>query len=192
MTRRERLVVLVAVIEALLAIPLIIGAIGARSRASATTGDTYLLPPAKYQVPASVMSNWYGEYASTSIDKRARLIEVDMFITKNQYNDLYGGGSFYGYDSQGTQDSWTEVLYDFKLLSPQGQSPAACGASTPSTPKPKAGRPETMAITLYGWGSPSLGSLRLTRQGSGNLTGTIQLKGQRQTYAISFKKVANR
>jgi hypothetical protein len=44
-------------------------------------------------------------------------------------------------------------------------------------------------VTLYGWGSPSLGTLTLTRKPDGDLTGTIRLYGQSRPYPITFHRI---
>jgi hypothetical protein len=152
---------------------------------SATTGDTYVLPPSQYLVPPSVMSQYYGSYRISSIGTGAQLYAANIFITQNQDHDLYGGGIFYGYDSQGQQDSWTNVLYDFHLV-PPGPGEAVRPWTTPGQTAN-----DVLAVTLFGWGTPPLGTMRLRRSPDGDLTGSIQLIRQKTAYAISFHRFSS-
>jgi hypothetical protein len=155
------------------------------STASATTGDTYVLPPSQYVVPRAVMAPYYGNYRMGSAAKGSRLYAADIFITQNQYHDMWGGGSFFGYDTTGAQESWTNVLYDFHVI------PAAGGAPVrPWTTARQIAHGE-LIVTLYGWGSPSLGTMRLTRSANGDLSGTIRFLGQKKSYPISFHKLSS-
>lgn len=150
--------------------------------ASATTGDTYVLPPSRYVVPPQVMSQFFGSYVLTSVGKGTRLYAANIFITTNAYDDMYGGGMFYGYDSTGAQTDWTNLLYDFRFT--------AGGAPLTLTPWTTAGQVagDTLVVTLYGWGSPSLGTMTLRKQPGGNLAGTIRLFGQSHSYPIRFHR----
>jgi hypothetical protein len=152
--------------------------------AKATTGDTYVLPPSQYVIPPALMGQFFGSYKLTSAGSGSRLSGADVFITSNQYHDLYGGGSFYGYDNTGVQTSWTNILYNFRLVTPGGE-PATL---TPWTTAGQVAR-DKLVVTLFGWGSPSLGTLTLTRQPGGVLAGTIRLYGQSGTYPIQFRKI---
>jgi hypothetical protein len=152
--------------------------------APATTGDTYVLPPSRYVVPPEVASRYFGSYHMTGTAPGARLSSADIFITSNAYSDLYGGGVFYGYDDTGQQDSWTNLMYDFHLVTPAG---AAVTPDPWTTPAQVAG--DRLVVTLYGWGSPALGTLTLTRKPNGDLAGTIVLRGQSRPYPIAFHRV---
>lgn len=150
--------------------------------ASATTGDTYVLPPSQYVVPPQVMGRFFGDYQLTSVGKGTRLYAGNIFITANSYGDLYGGGDFYGYDDTGAQTDWTNLLYDFRFTS--GGAPLTL---TPwATASQLAG--DSLVVTLYGWGSPSLGTMTLRRQPGGDLAGTIRLLGESRSYPIRFHR----
>lgn len=154
--------------------------------ASATTGDTYILPPSRYVIPPEVTGQFFGSYNMTHAGSGTKLYAANIFITSNTYGDLYGGGSFYGYDSTGAQTSWTNILYDFRLVTPDGK------LATPA-PWTTAGQvaDDQLAVTLYGWGSPSLGTMTLRRQRDGDLAGTIRLYGQTQSFPIGFHRIGN-
>ena len=150
--------------------------------ASATTGDTYVLPPSQYVIPPQVMSQFFGSYKLASVGKGTRLYAADVFITTNSFGDMYGGGMFYGYDNTGSQTDWTNLLYDFRFT--RGGAPLTL---TPwATPGQVAG--DTLVVTLYGWGSPSLGTLTLRKQPGGDLAGTIRLFGESRSYPIRFHR----
>jgi hypothetical protein len=150
--------------------------------ASATTGDTYVLPPSQYVIPPQVMSKFFGSYTLTRVGRGSRLSAANIFITTNSYGDLYGGGMFYGYDSTGAQTDWTNLLYDFRFT--------GRGAPLTLTPWATAGQVarDTFVVTLYGWGSPSLGTMTLRRLAGGDLAGTIRLLGQTRSYPIRFHR----
>jgi hypothetical protein len=152
--------------------------------APATTGDTYVLPPSKYVLPPELISRYFGSYHMAKAPAAARLSAADIFISSNAYDNLYGGGQFYGYNSDGTQDSWTNLLYDFHLVTPSG---AAVTPAPWTTPAEVAG--DRLVITLYGWGSPSLGTLTLARKPNGDLAGTIVLLGQVRAYPVAFHRI---
>lgn len=171
-----------ALVAAASALPLILAGPLAGD-ASATTGDTYVLPPSRYVLPPELARPYFGSYHMTSAAPGARLSAADLFITTNAYGDLYGGGQFYGYDSTGTQTSWTNLLYDFHLITASG----AAVTPDPWTP-PAQVAADRVVVTLYGWGSPSLGTLTLTRKPDGDLTGTIRLYGQSRGYPVTFHR----
>ena len=150
--------------------------------ASATTGDTYVLPPSQYVIPPQVMGQFFGDYQLTSAGKGTRLSAGNIFISTNSYGDLYGGGEFYGYDNTGAQTDWTNLLYDFRFT--RGGAPVAL------TPWATAGQVagDALVVTLYGWGSPSLGTMTLRRQPGGDLAGTIRLFGESRSYPIRFHR----
>lgn len=154
--------------------------------AHATTGDTYVVPPSRYVIPPEVMSQFFGSYRMSSIGRGAKLYAADMFITSNSYDDLYGGGDFYGYDNTGAQTSWTNILYDFRLLGPGGQPLTL----TPWTTAAQVAH-DQIAVTLYGWGSPSLGTVTLSKQPGGDLAGSIQLLGQPRSFPIRFHRIGS-
>ena len=137
-------------------------------RASATTGDTYVLPPSRYKVPSSLYHLYRGRYSMESVAKGAKIIYASGFITVNNYHDLYGAMEFYGYDDQGMKNAWINLLYDFRLT-----------------------QHRVMVIKLYGWGGPSLGMLFVTRTKRGDLVGQIQLLNGKK-YPISFHKDSNK
>jgi hypothetical protein len=173
-----------ALAAAVSALPVV--AAGTAGTAHATTGDTYVLPPSQYVIPPQVMSQFFGSYRMTSIGRGARLYAADIFITSNSYDDLYGGGSFYGYDSTGVQTSWTNILYNFRLVTPGGT------VLTPSpwtTAAQVAG--DKITVTLFGWGSPSLGTMTLARQAGGDLAGTFRLFGQARSVPIRFHRIGS-
>src|SRR6266487_2617012 len=152
---------------------------------SATTGDTYVLPPSQYVVPQPVASHYYGSYRMSGAGKGSRLSAADIFITRNQYHDLYGGGSFFGYDAAGQQDSWTNLLYDFHLVPPAGGEPVMPWTSDRQSAN------DELVITLFGWGSPSLGTMSLKLSRNGDLRGTIHLLNQKSPYPISFHRLSS-
>jgi hypothetical protein len=155
------------------------------SAASATTGDSYVLPPSQYVVPPAVMAPYFGNYRLSHAAKGSRLYAANIFISQNQYHDMWGGGSFFGYDSTGAQDSWTNVLYDFHVV------PAAGGAPVRPWTTARQSAHDELIVSLYGWGSPSLGTMRLRRAPNGNLTGTITLLGLKGSYPVSFRKLSS-
>jgi hypothetical protein len=152
--------------------------------ASATTGDTYVLPPSRYVLPPELTSRYLGSYHLTSIAANTRLHAADMFITTNSYGDLYGGGQFYGYDDTGAQASWTNLLYDFHLVTASGS-----GVTPAPWTLPAQVAADRLVVTLYGWGSPSLGTLTLTREPNGDLVGMIRLYGQSRAYPVTFHRI---
>jgi hypothetical protein len=154
--------------------------------APATTGDTYVLPPSKYVLPPELISRYSGSYHMTHAAPGSRLSSADMFITVNAYDSMYGGGQFYGYDNTGAQDSWTNLLYDFHLVTPSGATVTPVPWTTPA----QVAR-DRLVITLFGWGSPSLGTLTLTRAPSGDLAGTIVLYGQARAYPVTFHRIGS-
>jgi hypothetical protein len=152
--------------------------------APATTGDSYVLPPSKYVLPPELITRYYGSYHMTRAAPGSKLYAADMFITANAYGSMYGGGQFYGYDETGTQDSWTNLLYDFRFATPSGATVTPDPWTTPA----QVAR-DRLVITLYGWGSPSLGTLTLTRAPTGDLAGTIVLYGQARAYPVAFHRI---
>ena len=152
--------------------------------APVTTGDTYVLPPSKYVIPPEIVSRYSGSYRMTSVGHGARLSAADIFITSYAYDNLYGGGQFYGYDDTGAQDSWTNLLYDFHLVTASG---APVTPDPWTTPAQVAG--DRLVVTLYGWGSPSLGTFTLARKPNGDLAGAIRLHGQAREYPIAFHRI---
>jgi hypothetical protein len=152
--------------------------------APATTGDSYVLPPSKYVLPPELISRYSGSYHMTHAAPGSKLYAADMFITTNAYGSMYGGGQFYGYDETGTQDSWTNLLYDFHFVTPSGATVTPDPWTTPA----QVAR-DRLVITLFGWGSPSLGTLTLTRAPNGDLAGTIALFGQARSYPVAFHRI---
>jgi hypothetical protein len=152
--------------------------------APATTGDTYVLPPSKYVLPPELISQYFGSYHMTHAGSAAKLYAADMFITTNAYGNLYGGGQFYGYDSTGAQDSWTNLLYDFHFVTASGATVTPAPWTTPAQVAH-----DRLVITLFGWGSPSLGTLTLTRVPNGDLAGVVRLHGQARAYPIAFHRI---
>jgi signal peptidase I len=137
-------------------------------RVSATTGDTYVLPPSRYKVSSALFPLYHGKYSLVSVGKGSRIAYAGGFISTNNYHDLYGAFVFYGYDNQGLKTSWINILYDFRQM-----------------------RNGEMAITLWGWGSPPLGTLYVKRTPRGDLVGRIRLLNGK-SYPISFHKDSNR
>jgi hypothetical protein len=132
------------------------------------------------------MGQFFGDYRLTSVAKGSGLTGANIFITTNSFGDLYGGGDFYGYDNTGTPTDWTNLLYDFQFTS-SGGAPLTL---TPwATASQVAG--DTLVMTLYGWGSPSLGTMTLRKQPGGYLAGTIRLLGQTRSYPIRFQRTGN-
>jgi hypothetical protein len=152
--------------------------------APATTGDTYVLPPSKYVLPPELISRYLGSYHMTHAGPGSKLYAADMFITTNAYGSMYGGGQFYGYDDTGAQDSWTNLLYDFHFVTPAGATVTPAPWTTPAQVSH-----DRLVITLFGWGSPSLGTLTLTRAPTGDLAGTIVLYGQARGYPVAFHRI---
>jgi signal peptidase I len=137
------------------------------ARVSATTGDTYVLPPSRFKVSSALFPLYHGRYSLVSVGKGAKIVYAQGFITVNNYHDLYGAMVFYGYDAQGLKSSWINLLYDFRQM-----------------------RNGEMAITLWGWGSPPLGTLYVRRTSRGDLVGRIRLLNSK-SYPISFHKDSN-
>lgn len=114
------------------------------------------------------MPLYRGQYILTKAATGARLSGGELAIEITPYGYLYGVGQFYGYDSQGSQSSWTATLYNFHLSSRN-----------------------VMIIDLLGQGGrPLLGRLFVTRGRSGALVGEINLGSRR--YAISWRKFSDR
>jgi hypothetical protein len=142
------------------------------------------VPPSQYVIPPEVTGQFLGSYRMTEIGSKTVLYAGDMFITTNSYQDLYGGGTFYGYDNTSAQTSWTNILYDFRLVAPSGS------VVTPA-PWTTAGQVanDSLVVTLYGWGSPSLGTMTLRRQAGGDLAGSISLIGQPRPVSVRFHRI---
>jgi signal peptidase I len=160
---RQRLLRVIPAVVALAGFLLLSGP----ARVSATTGDTYVLPPSRYKVPSALFPLYHGKYSMVSVGKGAKIVYGGGFISTNNYHDLYGAFVFYGYDNQGMKTSWINILYDFRQM-----------------------RNGEMAITLYGWSSPPLGTLYVKRMPRGDLVGRIQLL-HGKSYPISFHKDSN-
>jgi len=139
------------------------------SRASATTGPSDYLPAAHSKVAHGTMASYVGQYVLTSVASGARLSGGAMGIEIGSKGYLYGVGQFYGYDSNGSQSTWTATLYNFRTTKAQ---PMAFDLLGPSA-KIKFGQ--------------ILISKRLT---SGDLTGQIQLTNGR--FAIHWHKISAR
>jgi hypothetical protein len=155
------------------AIPAVVALAGflllsAPAHVSATTGDTYVLPPSRYKVPSALFPLYHGKYSLLSVGKGARIVYAGGFISTNNYHNLYGAFVFYGYDNQGLKTSWINILYDFRQM-----------------------RNGEMAITLWGWGSPPLGTLYVKRMPRGDLVGRIRLLNGK-SYPIRFHKDSNK
>ena len=161
---RQRLVRVIPAVVALAGFLLLSGP----AHVSATTGDTYVLPPSRYKVPSALFPLYHGRYSLTSVGKGARIVYAGGFISTNNYHALYGAFVFYGYDNQGLKSSWINLLYDFRLA-----------------------QHGVMVISLYGWGGPSLGTLFVTRTKRGDLVGQIRLRNGKK-YPISFHKDSNK
>ena len=161
---RQRLVRVIPAVVALAGVLLLSGP----AHVSATTGDTYVLPPSRYKVPSALFPLYHGRYSLASVGKDAQIVYAGGFISTNNYHDLYGAFVFYGYDKQGLKSSWINLLYDFHQL-----------------------RNGEMAITLWGWGSPPLGTLYVKRTSRGDLVGRIRMLNGK-SYPISFHKDSNK
>jgi hypothetical protein len=136
--------------------------------ASATTGPTYFLPPARYHVASRLALRYRGQYILTTVTRSAHLSGGALGIEINDRGDLYGVGQFYGYDARGAQTSWVATLYNFH--------PA---------------RPGIMIIDLLApGGRPLLGHLVVRRTKHGDLAGQIELGPKR--YPISWRKISTR
>jgi hypothetical protein len=181
---RGRLLRRAAVAAALtaVAVPSLVLAAGT---GSATTGDSYVLPPSQYVLPMTVIKPYVGSYRIATVAKASKLYGANIFIGHNSYRDMYGGGVFYGYDSTGSQEDWTNILYGFHLVPPPGGHPV-----TPWTTAAQA-KGDELVVSLYGWGSPSLGTMWLHRKPGGDLSGTIRLRNQTRRYPVSFHKISN-
>ena len=161
---RQRLLRVIPAVVALAGFLLLSGP----PRVSATTGDTYVLPPSRFKVPSALFPLYHGRYSLVSVGKGAKIVYAQGFITVNNYHDLYGAMVFYGYDAQGLKSTWINLLYDFRLA-----------------------QHGVMVISLYGWGGPSLGTLFVTRTKRGDLVGQIRLLNGKK-YPISFHKDSNK
>lgn len=169
--------VVMAAASALLSWPL-------AATSTATTGDTYVVPPSRYVIPPEVTGQFLGSYRMTAIGSKTVLYAADMFVTTNSFDDMYGGGEFYGYDNTGAQTDWTNILYDFRLVAPGG----SVVTPDPWTTAAQVAR-DSLVLTLYGWGSPSLGTMTLRRQAGGDLAGSISLIGQPRAVSIRWKRI---
>jgi hypothetical protein len=185
---RKRLVSLLA----LLAVAVAAVVFGVPENGSATTGDQYVLPPSQYNIPHAVMAQYYGNYDMTNPAKGSPIYDSQLFIGRNKWHSLYGGGVFYGYDPAGQRESYTEVLYNFHLVNAKGKPVA------PDTCSLEQAAGKTMVVTLFGWGSPPLGEMRLRRKRNGDLVGKLEFfKGTGapaggRTYAVSYTKTGKR
>jgi hypothetical protein len=136
--------------------------------ASATTGATYFLPPARYHVKSKIELLYRGQYILQTAVKAARLSGGALGIEINDRGDLYGVGQFYGYDARGEQTSWVATLYNFHPV-----------------------RHGIMIIDLVGpAGRPLLGRMFVSRNKHGDLVGQIEL--EQKTYSISWRKISTR
>jgi hypothetical protein len=136
--------------------------------ASATTGPTYFLPPARYHVASRLALRYRGQYILTTVARSAHLSGGALGIEINDRGDLYGVGQFYGYDAHGEQTSWVATLYNFHPV-----------------------RHDLMIIDLVGpAGRPLLGHLFVSRNKHGDLAGQIELGPKR--YSISWRKISTR
>jgi hypothetical protein len=136
--------------------------------ASATTGPTYFLPPARYHVASRLALRYRGQYILTTVARSAHLSGGALGIEINDRGDLYGVGQFYGYDARGEQTSWVATLYNFH--------PARHGIMT--------------VDLLAPGGRPLLGHLFVSRDKHGDLVGQITLGPKR--YSISWRKISTR
>jgi hypothetical protein len=137
-------------------------------RASATTGPTYFLPPARYHVASRLALRYRGQYILATVARSARLSGGALGIEINDRGDLYGVSQFYGYDARGEQASWVATLYNFH--------PARHGIMT--------------IDLLAPGGRLLLGHLVVSRTKHGDLVGQIELGPKR--YAISWRKISTR
>jgi hypothetical protein len=136
-------------------------------RVSATTGPTIALPPSRFKVALSVAKHYAGVYKMTAVPPAAKITSLALGIEVNTAGYLFGYAQFYGYDIEGYQTLWINVLYNFHQM-PRG----------------------TMSIDLLGQGGgPLLGKLLVTRSKKGDLTGRIELTFG--TWPISFQKIKN-
>jgi hypothetical protein len=137
-------------------------------QASATTGATYFLPPARYHVASRLARLYRGQYVLKTVARSTHLSGGALGIEINDRGDLYGVGQFYGYDARGEQTSWVATLYNFHP-----------------------GRHAIMTIDLVGpAGRPLLGRLFVSRNKHGDLVGQIEL-GQKR-YSLSWRKISTR
>jgi hypothetical protein len=136
--------------------------------ASATTGPTYFLPPARYHVASRLALRYRGQYILATTARSAHLSGGALGIEINDRGDLYGVGQFYGYDAQGEQTSWVATLYNFH--------PARHGIMTIDLLAPA--------------GRLVLGRLFVSRDKHGDLVGQITLG--RKRYSISWHKISTR
>jgi hypothetical protein len=134
--------------------------------ASATTGPTLALPPSRYKVASQVAQRYVGAYELSSAASAAQIRTSALGIeVRSGY--LFGLAQFYGYNLEGNQTLWVNILYNFHLT--------AKGV---------------MIIDLLApGGSPIMGRLSVTRSKQGDLRGQIELPLGR--YAISWHKVSN-
>jgi hypothetical protein len=133
-------------------------------QASATTGASYFLPPARYHVASRLALLYHGQYILTTVARSAHLSGGALGIEINDRGDLYGVGQFYGYDASGEQTSWVATLYNFH---------------------PDRHRIMTIDLLAPG-GRPLLGHLVVSRTKQGDLVGQLELGAQR--YAIRWHK----
>jgi hypothetical protein len=118
-------------------------------------------------VAPAVAQQFVGVYRMTSVAPAAKIASVALGIEVDTAGYLFGYAQFYGYDIEGYQTLWLNVLYNFHQI-------------------PKS----TMSIDLLGQGgSPLFGKILVTRSKKGDLTGKIELTFG--TWPIRFHKIKN-
>ncbi|MDB5057976.1 MAG: hypothetical protein JWO59_1448 [Chloroflexi bacterium] len=140
--------------------------LGVPQSTSATTGPSLALPPSRYKVPSHVAQDFLGSYELRSVASSAG-IRTSALGVELRRGFLFGLAQFYGYNLEGNQTLWVNILYNFHL-SPKG----------------------VMVIDLLApGGGPIMGRLHVARTKQGDLHGQIELR--LGTYAISWHKVSN-
>jgi hypothetical protein len=140
--------------------------VGIPPNASATTGPELVLPPSPYKIPSQVAQGYVGAYELRSAAQAAQ-IRTSALGIEVRNGSLFGLAQFYGYNLEGNQTLWVNILYYFHM-SPKG----------------------VMTIDLLApGGHPIMGRLFVARSKQGDLRGQIQLPLGK--YAISWHKVSN-
>ena len=137
------------------------------STVSATTGPTEVLPPSRYKVPLRVAIPYLGSYELKSVAQAAKISRCAFGIEVNKHGFLFGLAQFYGYDLEGYQTLWINVLYNFHQTA--------------------------KGVMVFDLLAPGvhiiMGRMFVTRSKRGDLSGQIELTFG--TYAISFHKISN-
>lgn len=150
--------------------------------APATTGPGAIeARPPQFRIPQTTTDLYLGGYQMQRVDPSSHILMSNMTIEEPTGSwGLFTGGiiQFYGYDTNGHEESWVATLYDFRQL----------------------GNPTKIFFNILDTDSTRLGSLTLQRLPNGSLAGVLDLprqinaynqNGYPGTYAILYRKVSS-